>query len=57
MVAINEIKDEWINQTFFKQNCTYGDDRHLTNLCLIKSWKIVYTAAAFGYTETPEDGN
>ncbi|KAJ3290952.1 Hyaluronan synthase 3 [Rhizoclosmatium sp. JEL0117] len=51
--ALTSIMDPWVHQTFFKQKCTYGDDRHLTNLYLNGGWKIVYTPEAFCYTASP----
>ncbi|KAJ3021268.1 UNVERIFIED_CONTAM: Hyaluronan synthase 3 [Siphonaria sp. JEL0065] len=51
--AIAPIMDQWVDQTFFKTRCTYGDDRHLTNLCLNTGWQIVYTPDAFCFTASP----
>ncbi|KAJ3140367.1 Hyaluronan synthase 3 [Physocladia obscura] len=51
--GLEKIMDKWVNQRFMKTKCTYGDDRHLTNLFLNEGWKIVYTPDAFCYTESP----
>jgi len=46
--------DNWLNQRFLSQECTYGDDRHLTNNILIMGKKVVYTHLAKCYTDAPE---
>lgn len=48
------ILEEWLNQEFMGQNCTYGDDRHLTNKILSLGKKVIYTEKAICKTETPE---
>jgi len=45
--------NNWANQTFLSQSCTYGDDRHLTNRLIAKGKKVIYTPAAKAETETP----
>lgn len=50
---IDEIKDDFVNQTFLGRECTFGDDRHLTNLVLRRGHKVVYTRAK-AWTEVPE---
>jgi hyaluronan synthase len=51
--VLKEIMDEWFNQKFLGQKCTFGDDRHLTNRILKTGKKVVYTEYAIGYTDTP----
>ncbi|KAI8378443.1 nucleotide-diphospho-sugar transferase [Blakeslea trispora] len=51
--VLREILDEWISQSFLGMECTYGDDRHLTNRTLLKGYHVVYTHLAFCETETP----
>ena len=51
--VLKEIMDEWYNQKFLGERCTFGDDRHLTNRVLLKGKKVVYTEYAKGYTDTP----
>lgn len=46
---INEFK----NQTCFGIKCGPGDDRHLTNMFLIRGYKSRQTHLAIGYTESP----
>lgn len=53
--VLKDIMDEWYNQTFLGQQCTFGDDRHLTNRVLLKGKKVVYTEYAKGYTDTPSN--
>lgn len=53
--VLNRILDKWINQKFLGNDCTYGDDRHLTNQILNLGYDTVYNPKAFGYTETPEN--
>lgn len=43
---------KYTHQKFLGQECTYGDDRHLTTL-LIKDFDIVYVDTAVVYTDTP----
>ncbi|KAG1474483.1 hypothetical protein G6F56_000336 [Rhizopus delemar] len=51
--VLKEILDDWISQSFLGMECTYGDDRHLTNQTLLKGYRVVYTHLAFCETETP----
>lgn len=50
---IKDIVDEYQNQIFMSQKCTYGDDRHLTTLILKRNYKVRYVKNAIGYTCTP----
>ena len=52
--VIQESRLEWLNQTFLKQECSYGDDRHLTYQALKRGYKVGYTHLAEAETETPE---
>eukprot|EP00058_Branchiostoma_floridae_P001451 XP_002586939.1 hypothetical protein BRAFLDRAFT_103600 [Branchiostoma floridae] len=45
--------EDWYNQTFLGQHCTFGDDRHLTNRMLSIGYGTKYTARSRCYTETP----
>ncbi|KAK9708350.1 hypothetical protein K7432_009690 [Basidiobolus ranarum] len=53
MSAISEIMDKWMQQSFMGVMCTYGDDRHLTNLVLRSGLKVKFTHHATCYTDTP----
>lgn len=52
---INELKDRYTSQTFRGKECTYGDDRHLTNLVLECGYKVVFEPEAIGWTDTPKN--
>ena len=44
--------EQYLNQIFLGNKCTYGDDRHLTTL-LLKNYDIAYVDTAIVYTEAP----
>ncbi len=50
---IQKILNCWVNQTFFNKECTFGDDRHLTNLVFRENGTIYFTSNAICYTDTP----
>jgi hyaluronan synthase len=50
---IKPILDTWVNQVYLGKECTYGDDRHLTNLILTQGKHIVFNPEAGCSTETP----
>ena len=50
--VIDQIKDRFINQTFLGRVCTFGDDRHLTNLVLGLGYQVAY-CRAHAWTEVP----
>jgi hyaluronan synthase len=50
---IAKIMRPWIAQTFLKKECTFGDDRHLTNLILKENGKTYYNQRAICVTDTP----
>lgn len=45
----------YTTQTFFGKVCTYGDDRHLTNLVLEEGWNVVYNKDAEALTHVPNN--
>ena len=47
-------RSEWFNQKYLGNECTYGDDRHLTNKILGLGKKVYYNSVAKAYTETPD---
>ena len=49
------VKGKYISQKFLGSMCTYGDDRHLTNLFLELGYKIEYVETALCYTNVPEN--
>lgn len=52
--CIEFILDDWFNQKYLGRECSYGDDRHLTNKILSLGKKVVYNPEAKAHTETPE---
>ncbi len=50
---IQKVKDAYIAQTFLGRKCTYGDDRHLTNLVIAQGCKTIYQPGAIAYTYVP----
>jgi hyaluronan synthase len=48
-----EFVDDWLHQTFFGKECTFGDDRSLTNF-MIRHHKAAYSQEAKAYTVVPE---
>lgn len=50
---IKEIKEDYINQYFLGQKCTYGDDRHLTNLAFSKGLQTKFQEDAIAHTYVP----
>lgn len=50
---MHHVIDDFANQTFMGEPCTYSEDRHLTNLVLKRNFKVLYTPEAFCWTETP----
>lgn len=53
-VITEEFINEFLTQTFMSVKCGPGDDRHLTNMFLIRGWKSKQTHLSIGYTEAPK---
>lgn len=51
--VFDEVKKDYIKQRFLGKTCTYGDDRHLTNLVLKAGYEVVYNPDATADTEVP----
>lgn len=45
--------DEWENQIFLGQKCTYGDDRGLTTFILKEGYETKFVRDAVSYTDVP----
>lgn len=45
--------DEWVQQKFLGGNCTFGDDRSLTNY-IIRNYRACYSVEAKAYTMVPD---
>lgn len=52
--VIQEVQDRYACQEFLGHICTYGDDRHLTNLVLEGGHRVVFDGDAEAYTHVPE---
>ncbi|PIS07894.1 hypothetical protein COT78_01525 [Candidatus Berkelbacteria bacterium CG10_big_fil_rev_8_21_14_0_10_43_13] len=46
--------DDYINENFLGEICTFGDDRHLTRMVLQDGHKVVYTQKAKAKTYVPD---
>jgi hyaluronan synthase len=51
--VVDRIKDDYVTQVFLGQICTFGDDRHLTNLILREGYRVVFDNRAIVYTQAP----
>jgi hyaluronan synthase len=51
--VIDGVKDDYVTQRFLGQECTFGDDRHLTNLVLREGYQVIFDEGAVSYTEVP----
>lgn len=50
---LDEFIDEWLHQTFLGKECTFGDDRSLTNF-ILRSYQAAYSPEARAYTVVPD---
>ncbi len=50
---IQRVKENYISQYFLGEQCTYGDDRHLTNLVLEQGYTVRFAPAAKAWTHVP----
>uniref|UniRef100_A0A8C3WW39 Hyaluronan synthase 2 n=1 Tax=Catagonus wagneri TaxID=51154 RepID=A0A8C3WW39_9CETA len=50
---LQEFVEDWYNQEFMGSQCSFGDDRHLTNRVLSLGYATKYTARSKCLTETP----
>lgn len=48
------VAEDYLGQRYGGVECTYGDDRHLTNLILGAGYDTVFDAGAVAYTNVPE---
>jgi hyaluronan synthase len=51
--TVTPLLDAFVHQMFAGTECTFGDDRHLSNLVLSTGKQIAYTHLATAETETP----
>jgi hyaluronan synthase len=52
--AVVGLLDRWEHQRFLGVECTYGDDRALTNMVLRSGWVTRYDARAEAWTDAPD---
>lgn len=52
--AVNPLLDVWERQLWLGMECTYGDDRSLTNMILRSGYKAIYDAEAEAWTDAPD---
>jgi hyaluronan synthase len=52
--SVLEVLDKWLKQRFLGIQCTYGDDRSLTNFLLQKGYKALFAPEATAYTFVPD---
>ncbi|HEY7674269.1 MAG TPA: glycosyltransferase [Burkholderiales bacterium] len=51
--VVRDLLEEWEGQTFLGAQCTYGEDRALTNLILREGYDTVYQRTALVHTMVP----
>lgn len=51
--VVHEVLDPWLKQTFLGAECTYGEDRALTNWILSRGYSTVYQRSAVVDTMVP----
>ncbi len=51
--VVHEVLGEWLKQTFLGAQCTYGEDRALTNWILSRGYSTVYQRSAVVNTMVP----
>jgi cellulose synthase/poly-beta-1,6-N-acetylglucosamine synthase-like glycosyltransferase len=50
----NRLMTRYVTQMFRRKVCTFGDDRHFTNLILRGGWRVVMDPLAHCLTDVPE---
>jgi hyaluronan synthase len=53
VAVVRSVLDEWVNQKFLGTQCTYGEDRSLTNLILARGFNSIYQRTAVVHTVVP----
>lgn len=51
----NEVLEAWLSQRFLGVQCTYGDDRSLTNYLLKKGYTTMFAPKAICFTFVPDN--
>lgn len=52
--AVLMVLGRWEHQRFLGMECTFGDDRSLTNMILRKGWVSTYHSGAVAWTDVPD---
>lgn len=52
---LDKVKERYVSQKFLGAKCTYGDDRHLTNLILEEGHQVRFDNKAVSYTYVPNN--
>lgn len=52
--AVLMVLNRWEHQRFLGIECTFGDDRSLTNMVLRKGWISAYHSGAVAWTDVPD---
>jgi hyaluronan synthase len=52
--VVREVLEQWENQRFLGAQCTYGEDRAMTNFILAAGYDTVYQRSAVVHTVVPE---
>lgn len=50
-----QVNEQWHGQTFQGQECTYGDDRHMTTIALILGWGTMFINGCIVWTDAPTE--
>jgi hyaluronan synthase len=50
---VTQVIDDFVNEEFIGERCTYSEDRHLTNLVLKSGYDAVFVSEAVAHTYTP----
>jgi hyaluronan synthase len=51
--VVKKVLDPWMRQTFLGRQCTYGEDRSMTNFILSQGYDTVYQRTAVVHTNAP----
>lgn len=51
--AITPLLASWEHQRFLGTECTYGDDRALTNMVIESGWRSIYDSSSVAMTDVP----
>jgi hyaluronan synthase len=51
--VVMDVLDDYVGQRFLGQRCTFGDDRHLTNLVLSRGHQAIFDPDAHCHTNVP----